>query len=166
MDKVADTEDIESFWDGLRPPRDPSTFTNVAVESADLETTVDEESIPYVTRYTVDYGDDSPVEVEETYATYSPIAWSTTLITDPPYSSHLSGTDRSNRSLFREIVYTTERLRQLLGSAGITYNFTRLIDVIDTRAQDLSIGPEDPRLSYFQEMTALLSNSEDTNARR
>jgi hypothetical protein len=162
MSEPPDTEDIESFWEGLRPPRDPSTFTNVPVGGVDLEI---HESTPYVAYYTVDYGDDSPVEIEETYATFSPIAESN-IITDPPYSSHLSGTDRSNRNLFREIVYTTERLRQLLNTAGITYNFTRMIDVIDIRAQDLDIGPEDPRLSYFQEIRALLSNSEDTHARR
>jgi hypothetical protein len=165
LGKVADTDDIESFWDGLRPPRDPSTFTNVAVESVNLENPVDEESIPYVTRYTVDYGDNSPLEIEESSASFTTIAEGN-IITDPPYSSHLSGTDRSNRSLFREIVYATERLRQLLGSAGITYNFTRLIDGIDIRAQDLSIGPEDPRLGYYREMTVLMANSEDTNARR
>ena len=31
MGTSTDTDDIESFWEGLRPPRDPSTFTNVPV---------------------------------------------------------------------------------------------------------------------------------------
>jgi len=163
MGTSTDTDDIESFWEGLRPQRDLSTLTNVPiVDVVALEDPVesDEESTPYVTRYTIDYGDDSPVEVEESNVTF------TSVVTDPPYSHHLSGTERSNGSLFRELVYTTVRLRNLLNSAGIRYNFTRLIDVIDSRVQDLNIGPEDPRLSYFQEMSDLLSNSEDDHARR
>lgn len=65
MRKSPDTEDIESFWEGLRPSRDSSTFTSVPVESIDLEATVDDELTSQVTRYTVDYGDDFPVEVDE-----------------------------------------------------------------------------------------------------
>jgi hypothetical protein len=156
MSESPDIEDIESFWEGLRPPRDPSTFTNVPVESIDLEVTVDGESTIYVTRYTVDYGDDSPVEIGETRATFSSIAESN-IITDPPYSSHLSGTVRSNISLLREIVSTTGRLRQLLNSAGIPYNFTRLIDLIDEKAEELDIVPENSRISYFRETSRLFS---------
>ena len=137
MGNQPETDDIESFWEGLRPPRDPSTFSNAPVVDgvAILE--------PYITRYTVDYGDDSVVEIEESNVTFTSIRSSDgTLITDPPYSSHLSGEVRANNSLFREIVYTTTRLQHLLDSAGISYNFTRLIDVIDHRAQDLDLGPE------------------------
>lgn len=162
MKESPDTEDIESFWEGLRPPRDPSTFTNVSVEGADLEVPVEEESIPYVTRYTVDYGDDSPVEIEESRASFS----DTSILTDPPYSSHLSGTDRANLSLFREIVYTTGRLQQLLESAGIAYNFTRLISVIDEGAVRLNVQPASSPVSYFREELAFLSYPEVANARR
>jgi hypothetical protein len=175
MSELPDTEDIESFWEGLRPPRDPSTFTNVPIvnESGLVGVANQPEDLlePYLSNYTVDYGDNTAIEVSESNVAFTTIrevseSHLTDPVTDPPYSLRVSGYDRSNLGLFREIVYTTERLRRLLNTAGVTYNFTRLIDVIDTRAQDLDIGPEDPRLSYFQEIRALLFNFEDTDARR
>ena len=176
-----DIEDIESFWEGLRPPRDQSTFTNVPVGTVPVVDGVrldgpvgfinvpGQEDImdPYLIRHEVDYGENSAIEVEEANVTFTSIVPLTEsrIITDPPYSSHLSGEDRANISLLREIVSTTGRLRQLLNSAGIPYNFTMLIDVIDERADDFHIAPEDPRVSYFRETSALFDFG-GTNARR
>jgi hypothetical protein len=168
MGNSTNTDDIESFWEGLRPPRDPSTFTNIPVvdgvslsDPIGLVSQPEDLLEPYLSNYSVDYGENSGIEVNEanvTFTTISPLPEGD-ILTDPPYSLHLSGTTRANISILREIVYTTERLSQLLNSAGISYNFTRLIDVIDARAQDLNIGPEDPRVSYFRETSTLLSNS-------
>jgi hypothetical protein len=173
MGNQTDTEDIESFWEGLRPQRDPSTFTNVpVVDGVALDGPVALLNQPegdwYLTRHEVDYGENSAIEVSEANVTFTIIGPVTEsrILTDPPYSSRLSGEDRANISLLREIVSTTGRLRQLLNTAGIPYNFTRLIDVIDEKAEELNIAPENPSISYFREMTALLSYPEDPNVRR
>lgn len=179
MGTTTDTDDIESFWEGLRPPRDPSTFTNVltednvpVIDGVRLDGPVALLNQPegleyYLTRHEVNYGENSAIEVEESNVTFTSIVPLTEsrIITDPPYSSPLSGEDRANISLLREIVSTTGRLRQLLNSAGVPYNFTRLIDVIDERAEELNLAPEDPRISYFRE-TSTLFDLGDTNARR
>lgn len=132
-------EDIESFWDGLRPPREPGASSpppkaKPSVEIADI----------YLTHYDLDYGADSGVEVRQANVTFEPI-------TDPPYSSLLTEEDRNNITFLRATVESVEQLRILLGALGIRHNFVRLIDQINARATELNIHPSNPRSTYYQE---------------